>query len=319
MSVALEFEKPVVELRKRLDALEEQLAANATDEAQREHNTLAGELEGKLREIYGSLTPWQKVQVARHTQRPQTLDYAAKAFTEFVEFHGDRTFADDGAVVGGPARLDGRVVMLIGHQRGRDTRERLERNGGSPHPEGYRKAKRLFRLAEKFGMPVITLLDTAGAGPGLEDEERGQAWALAESIATMCQLRVPIISVVIGQGGSGGALAMGVGDRILMLEHAVFSVASPEAAASILWKDAKFAPQAAEAIKITALDLVRLGVVERIIAEPVGGAHSDPTTSIQAVRTALLEELAQLDAYSIDELLARRFEKYRRIGALQAA
>ena len=209
--------------------------------------------------------------MARYQRRPQTLDYAKAIFTDFVVLHGDRTFGDDKAIVGGPARLDGQVVMIVGHQRGHDTKEAVERNHGQPHPEGFRKALRFFRLAEKFGMPLLTFLDSSGAYPGLEDEQRGQAWALADNIAALTELRVPIIASVIGEGGSGGSLAIGVADRLLMLEHSVFSVATPEAAASIVWKDSRHAPEAAEALKLTAPDLLELNVADRIVPEPPGG------------------------------------------------
>lgn len=314
MSLGLEFERPLAEPRKRLEALDKRLAADPTDELHAERREAAGELDAKAREIYGGLTAWQKVQVARHSGRPQTLDYLKAIFTDFVELHGDRAYADDPALVGGPARFSGQVVMVLGHQRGRETKERVERNGGSPHPEGYRKARRLCQQAEKFGMPLITFLDTPAAAPGLEDEARGQAWALAESIATMSGLRVPIVSVVIGQGGSGGALAVGVADRLLMLEHAIFSVAPPEAAANILWKDAKLAPLAAEALKLTAQDLLDLGVIDRIVPEPAAGAHDNHAATADSLRRALQEELADLDGQTIDRLLLKRYEKYRRIG-----
>ncbi|MGH2353012.1 MAG: acetyl-CoA carboxylase carboxyltransferase subunit alpha [Chloroflexota bacterium] len=314
MSVGLDFERPLAELRKRLEALDKQLAAQHTEEARVERDQVVGELEAKAGEIYSGLDRWQKVQVARHQQRPQTLDYARTVFTDFVELHGDRAYGDDPAVVGGPARLDGRVVMLVGNQRGRGTKESVERKFGSPHPEGYRKALRLFRLAEKFGMPLITFVDTPGASPGLEDEERGQAWALAGNIAAMAGLGVPILSAIIGEGNSGGALALCVTDRLVMLEHAVFSVASPEAVASILWRDSKFAPQTAESLKSTAQDLRDLDLIDRIVPEPPAGAHSDPATMAETLRSALLEELAEVEALPIEQLLASRYQKYRRIG-----
>jgi acetyl-CoA carboxylase carboxyl transferase subunit alpha len=314
MSTVLEFERPLAELRKQLEALDRQLAAGGNDDLQREREQLAAELAAQTRQVYSSLTRWQKVQVARHPQRPQTLDYAKAIFTDFIELHGDRLYAEDKAIVGGPARLNGRVVMVVGHQRGHATRERVERNFGEPHPEGYRKALRLFKQAEKFGMPLITFVDTPGASPGLEDEQRGQAWALAGNLAALAGLRTAVISVIIGEGGSGGALALAVADRLLMLEHSVFSVATPEAAASMLWRDSKFAPDAAEALKLTAQDLYELGLIDRIVLEPVGGAHSDMAGAAAALREALLEELCALDGRPMDQLLARRYEKYRRIG-----
>ncbi|HEV2125014.1 MAG TPA: acetyl-CoA carboxylase carboxyltransferase subunit alpha [Chloroflexota bacterium] len=319
MSAALDFERPLADLRKQLDQAEKHLAAHDSVEARQQRDQLAAEIEAQTAELYRFLSPWQKVQVARHGLRPQTLDYAKAIFTDFVEFHGDRLFGDDGAIVGGPARLDGVVVMLIGHQRGKGTKESVERNFGQPHPEGYRKALRLFRHAEKFGMPVITLLDTPAASPGLEDEERGQAWALAENIAAMSELRVPIVSAVIGQGGSGGALAIGVADRLLMLEHAIFSVAPPETAANILWKDPKLAPEAAAALKLTAGDLRDLGLVDRIVPEPPGGAHADPAAAAELLGAALREEFAAVVRTPIDRLVEQRYDRYRRVGAFVEA
>lgn len=315
MTVLLDFEKPVGDLRARLDEVERAYAAEATPDLERQRATLKADLAARTQAIYRSLTPWQTVQVARHPHRPQTLDYAIGMCTEFVEFHGDRAHGDDRAIVGGPARIDGRAVVLVGQQRGRETRERLERNFGSPHPEGYRKAHRLFQMAARFGLPVVTMMDTPGASPGLGDEERGQGWALAANLATLATLPVPVVCVVIGEGNSGGALAIGVGDRFLMLEHAIFSVASPEAAASIVWKDAKYAPQAADALKLTAPDLLRLRLVDRIVPEPVGGAHGDPSAMTASLRTALTDELDHLATVPVDALVAARYEKYRRIGA----
>jgi acetyl-CoA carboxylase carboxyl transferase subunit alpha len=314
MGITLDFERPLVELRQQLEGLEKEAADQATDEVKVRRDAVAAELRRRALEIYADLNRWQKVQVARYQRRPQTLDYAKAVFTEFVELHGDRTFADDKAIVGGPARLDGRVVMLVGHQRGHDTKEAIERNHGQPHPEGFRKALRLFRLAEKFGMPLLTFLDSSGASPGLEDEERGQAWALADNIAALCELRVPVIASVIGEGGSGGSLALGVADRLLMQEHSIFSVATPEAAASILWKDSKHAPEAAEALKLTAPDLLGLEVADRIVKEPPGGAHADPAAAAEALRLALLEELQALEGMPLERLLAERYARYRRIG-----
>jgi acetyl-CoA carboxylase carboxyl transferase subunit alpha len=315
VSIALDFEKPLQEIRRRLEQLDKQLAAHPGDELQTERDRLASELRARTKEVYAGLTPWQKVQVARYAQRPQTLDYAKAIFVDFVELHGDRLYGDDGAIVGGPARLDGHVVMLVGHQRGKNTKENVERNFGQPHPEGYRKALRLFRHAEKFGMPVVTLLDTPAASPALQDEERGQGWALAENIATMADLRVPIVTAVIGQGGSGGALAIGVGDRILMMEHAIYSVAPPETVANILYKDPKLAHEVVDVLKITAQDLLTLGIVDRVVPEPPGGAHSDPAAAAELLGAALREELAALVKQPPEELVERRYEKYRRIGA----
>jgi acetyl-CoA carboxylase carboxyl transferase subunit alpha len=314
VAIALEFERPLADLRRRLEALDKQIATHPNDDATRERADAAAELEEKTREVYGALGRWEKVQVARHPQRPQTLDYAKTVFGEFVEFHGDRLFGDDKAIVGGPARLDGRVVMLVGHHHGHDTKERVERNFAEAHPEGYRKALRLFRQAEKFGMPVVTLVDTPGASPGLEDEQRGQAWAIAANLAALAELRVPVVCVIIGEGGSGGALALAIADRLLMLEHAIFSPSSPEAAASMLWRDSKHAPQAAEALRLTAQDLYALQLIDRIVPEPVGGAHADATAAAETLREVLIEELDRLDGRPVDRLLAERYEKYRRIG-----
>jgi acetyl-CoA carboxylase carboxyl transferase subunit alpha len=258
---------------------------------------------------------WERVELARHPQRPYTLDYLQLAFTDFVELHGDRLFADDQAIVGGLAALDGRPVMVIGHQKGRDTKENVLRRFGMARPEGYRKALRLMRHAEKFRLPVITLIDIPGADPSLPAEERGQAFAIAENLLAMSQLRVPILSAVIGEGGSGGALAIGVADRVLMLENAIYSVASPEAAASILWKDGARRAEAAQAMKITAPDLMSFGVIDAIIPEPSGGAHSDHREAAEALRSALVAHLADLTCLPLDELLARRAARYRAMGA----
>src|SRR5215831_8257896 len=240
-------------------------------------------------------TAWERVQLARHPQRPYTLDYLQLAFTDFVELHGDRLFADDAAIVGGLASLTGRTVMVIGHQKGRDTRENILRRFGMARPEGYRKALRLMRQAEKFGMPVVTLVDIPGADPSLPAEERGQSFAIAENLLAMVQLRVPLVSAIIGEGGSGGALALGVGDRVLMLENAIYSVASPEAAASILWKDGGRGAEAAEAMKITAPDLLRFGIIDAIVPEPAGGAHNDYAAAAQFLQRCLSAQLAELD------------------------
>jgi acetyl-CoA carboxylase carboxyl transferase subunit alpha len=264
------------------------------------------------------LTPWDKVQLARHPRRPHTLDYIRVICTDFIELHGDRRFGDDTAMLGGLARLDDQTVMVIGHQKGRDARENVRRNWGMSRPEGYRKALRLFKHAEKFGFPILTFIDTPGADPGVQSEERGQGNAIAENILVMSGLRVPIIATVIGEGGSGGALAIGVGDRLLMLEHAVYSVASPEGTAAILWRDASKAPEAARAMRITAQDLHALEIADTIIPEPEGGAHMDAEATVTALGAALrqhLEELLQLD---VATLLDRRYAKYRAIGAYQA-
>src|SRR4030081_128852 len=258
---------------------------------------------------------WERVQLARHPQRPYTLDYLKLAFADFLELHGDRLFGDDAAIVGGLATLGARTVVVIGHQKGRDTKENMLRRFGMARPEGYRKALRLMRHAEKFGVPVITLIDIPGADPSLVAEERGQAFAIAENLLAMSQLRVPFVSVIVGEGGSGGALALGLADRVLMLENAVYSVASPEAAASILWKDGARGAEAAEAMKITAADLLGFGIIDGIIPEPEGGAYTDHTAAAAAMQAALIAQLAQLTDQPIDELLAKRARRYRSIGA----
>jgi len=264
-----------------------------------------------------ALTPWDKVQLARHPHRPHTLDYVRGLCEDFVELHGDRRFGDDAAMVGGLARFDGGTVMVIGHQKGRDARDNIKRNWGMSRPEGYRKAIRLFQHAEKFGFPVLTFIDTPGADPGIQSEERGQGNAIAESILMMAGLKVPVIATVIGEGGSGGALAIGVGDRLLMLEHSVYSVASPEGTAAILWRDSARAPDAARAMKITAQDLQALGVADVIIPEPDGGAHTDPATIVAAVGDCLRTHLAELTQLDLPTLLTHRYEKYRMIGRFQ--
>lgn len=256
----------------------------------------------------------ERVQLARHTKRPYTLDYVSRVFTDFIELHGDRSFRDDEAIVGGWARLDGRTLMLIGQQKGRNMKENLRRNFGMPHPEGYRKAARLMGLAEKFGHPVVTLIDTPGAYPGLGAEERGQAEAIARNLRQMASLRVPIVSVVIGEGGSGGALALGVADRILMLENAIYSVISPEGCAAILWKTSAAKDKAAEALKLTAPDLERLGVIDGIVTEPDGGAHTDWDETAARLGAALQRQLEELQSLSVDELRTQRWDKYERIG-----
>jgi acetyl-CoA carboxylase carboxyl transferase subunit alpha len=258
---------------------------------------------------------WARVQLARHPRRPYTLDYLALAFTEFTELHGDRQFGDDAAIVGGLASLDGRTVMVIGHQKGRDTNDNLLRRFGMARPEGYRKALRLMRHAEKLGLPLVTLIDIPGADPSLAAEERGQAFAIAENLLAMARLRVPTVSTIIGEGGSGGALAIGVADRVLMLHNAVYTVASPEAAASILWKDGGRGPEAAEAMKVTAPDLLRFGVIDAIVPEPPGGAHADHAAAARLVRGALIEQLDELEDVDLELLLSRRTDRYRAIGA----
>jgi acetyl-CoA carboxylase carboxyl transferase subunit alpha len=311
---SLDFEKPLLELEKQIEELKRVAGENA--DLAKNLRPLEEQLATLRVEIYRNLTPMQRVQVARHPRRPYPLDYVNTVFTDFVELHGDRLFRDDPAIVGGWARLDGISVMVIGHQKGRDTKENLYRNFGMAHPEGYRKAMRLMRLAAKFGAPVITLVDTPGAYPGLGAEERGQAEAIASSLIEMASLATPIITAVIGEGGSGGALAVGLADRVMMLENSVYSVISPEGCAAILWKDASQRERAAEALKITAQDLLSLGVIDEIIPEPPGGAHSDPEAAAAALGDALQRHLTQLRKLKTDKLLKRREEKYLSMGAL---
>lgn len=312
MSSGLDFEGVLGPLENELERVRAQ--TNGGEGAHAHEAELKDAIGERLRDIYAGLTPWQKVQVARHRERPYTMDYLRLAFTDFVELRGDRRFADDRAIVGGPAILNGRSLMVIGHQKGRDTRENVERNFGMPHPDGYRKAERLMRQAERLGLPLVTLVDTPGANAGLADEERGQAEAIASSIAAMLSLRVPTVSVITGEGGSGGALAISSADRILMLEHAVFTVAAPEAAAAILWRDAAKAPEAAEHMKITAQDLLRLQLIDGIVPEPVGGAHRDHMAAARAVAEAISWVIGQLEQRPLDQLLDDRYNKYRNIG-----
>src|SRR5438309_3304453 len=311
----LDFERPLLELERQIEEMR-RVASDTAVDVSKELAALERKLAELREEIYKSLTPMQRVQVARHPKRPYTLDYVNTVFTDFVELHGDRLFRDDPAIVGGWARLDGISVMVIGHQKGRDTKENLYRNFGMAHPEGYRKAMRLMRLAAKFEAPVITLVDTPGAYPGLGAEERGQAEAIASSLIEMASLHTPIITAVIGEGGSGGALAVGLADRVLMLENSVYSVISPEGCAAILWKDASQRERAAEALKITAQDLLEIGVIDEIVPEPPGGAHADPEATAETLGAALRRHLAQLGKLRIVKLLKRREEKYLSMGAL---
>ena len=304
---SLDFERPLLELEKQIEERKKDPGADVAP--------LERKLAELRAEIYRGLTPMQRVQVARHPKRPYTLDYARSVFSDFVELHGDRLYRDDPAMVGGWARLDGVSVMLIGHQKGRDTKENLRRNFGMAHPEGYRKALRLMKLAEKFGAPVITLVDTPGAYPGLGAEERGQAEAIARNLIEMAALQTPIITAVVGEGGSGGALAVGLADRVVMFENSVYSVISPEGCAAILWKDASQRERAAEALRLTAQDLLDLGVIDEILPEPPGGAHADPEAAAEGLGEALRRHLRQVRKVAIDKLLRRREEKYLSIGA----
>jgi acetyl-CoA carboxylase carboxyl transferase subunit alpha len=314
----LEFEKPLQELERQIEDLKRMGSERQVD-VESEVQSLEKRLETLRGEIYSNLTPIQRVMVARHPRRPYTLDYLSTIFTDFIELHGDRLYRDDPAIVGGWARLDGLSVMVIGHQKGRDPKENLKRNFGMAHPEGYRKALRLMNLAAKFEAPVITLIDTPGAYPGLGAEERGQSEALARNIVEMAALPTPAVAVVIGEGGSGGALALGVADRVLMLENSVYSVISPEGCAAILWKDAGQRERAADALKLTAEDLIEFKVIDEIIPEPVGGAHLDPDTTGESVRSALIRHVSELRKIKPDKLVRRRAEKFANMGAFTEA
>lgn len=314
----LEFEKSLVDLESQLEILKDEIAGG--NQSRRDEYAKLEARVSKLRsEIFGKLSPYQRVQLSRHFDRPFTLDFVRYIFVDFVELSGDKLFREDPAIVGGTARLGELPVMIVGHQRGRTTQERLKRNFGMPQPEGYRKALRLFRLAEKFGLPLITFIDTQGAYPGLEAEERGQAEAIATNLAEMSELTVPIISVVIGEGGSGGALALGVSDRILMLENACYSVITPEGCASILFHNEsgsplQYAELAAEMLKLTAQDLKSIGIIDEVVPEPVGGAHSNHKEAAELLRTVLVRNLEELGKLKVKELIDARYKKYRSIG-----
>lgn len=308
-----EFEKPIAEMEKAIEKLKTISSDNKTD-----FNAQLSDLEAKLlerkKEIYDNLTPWQTVQVARHAKRPVLFDYIKLVFTDFIELHGDRHFGDDHAMVGGFATLGKEKVMLIGHSKGKNLDENIKRNFGQAKPEGYRKALRLMRLAEKFNIPVVTFVDTQGAFPGLDAEERGQHEAIARNLTEMAKIKVPIVTVVTGEGGSGGALGIAVGDSVLMLSNAVYSVISPEGCASILWRDGSFAPQAAEALRITAKSLLELGVIDEIIQEPVGGAHTDPMKTAMEIRDVVQKHIKKHASLSTSKLLVKRFEKFAAMG-----
>ena len=312
----LEFEQPIAELEAKIEELRfvgDESAISITDEIER--------LEAKSRalteNIFSSLSAWQVAQLARHPQRPYTLDYIQRLFTDFEELKGDRAYADDPAIVCGVARLDGRPIAVIGEQKGRDTKEKIRRNFGMPRPEGYRKALRIMKLAERFRLPIITFIDTPGAYPGVGAEERGQSEAIARNLFEMSSLRVPIICTVVGEGGSGGALAIGVGDRVLMLQYSIYSVISPEGCASILWKSADKASDAAEAMGITAERLKSLGLIDGVLKEPLGGAHRDVDATAATVKKALMDNLARLDRLSVDELLEARYKRFTSFGSFK--
>jgi len=309
----LDFEQPIAELEAKIDELRfvgDDSEININEEVAR----LKGKSEALTKSIFSKLSAWQIAQVARHPMRPYTADYLKSISPDFQELHGDRMYADDPAIISGVGRLDGRPVMFIGHQKGRDTKERVRRNYGMPKPEGYRKAQRMMKMAEKFSLPIVTLIDTPGAYPGVGAEERGQSEAIAQSLYLMAGLRTPIINVVIGEGGSGGALAIGVGDRLLMLQYAVYSVISPEGCASILWKSAEKAEEAAEAMRITAESLNEFGLIDEVLPEPLGAAHRDPAASAEVIRNALLQHLEELDRLDVDQLLETRQRRIAGFG-----
>ena len=309
----LDFEQSIAELESKIEELRFVQDDSAVDIAE-EIERLEKKSAQLTKDIYAKLSPWQISQVARHPQRPYTLDYLSLIFTDFEELHGDRAFADDHAIVGGLARFNGRAVMVIGHQKGRDTKEKIYRNFGMPRPEGYRKALRLMKLAEKFGLPVLTFVDTPGAYPGIDAEERGQSEAIGRNLYVMAELKVPVIVTIIGEGGSGGALAIAVGDILQMLQYSTYSVISPEGCASILWKSADKAPEAAETMGITAPRLKTLGLVDRIVNEPLGGAHRDHVAMAQTLKKALQDALTNVSALSTTELLAKRYERLMSYG-----
>jgi len=312
----LEFEQPVSELEAKIEELRFVQDDSAIDISE-EIGRLQKKSDGLTKDIYAKLTPWQIALVARHPQRPYTLDYVREIFTDFHELHGDRSFSDDQSIVGGVARFNGQACMLIGHQKGRDTKERALRNFGMPKPEGYRKAMRLMKLAGKFGLPVFTFIDTPGAYPGIDAEERGQSEAIGHSLYTMAELQTPLICTVIGEGGSGGALAIGMGDQVLMLQYATYSVISPEGCATILWKSAERASEAAETMGITAHRLKALGLIDKIVAEPLGGAHRNPQQMAQMLKRVLADALRQFQGMKLTELLALRHQRLMSYGKFQ--
>lgn len=313
---AMEFEKPIVDIEEKLSQLKN-LKAAGKEEISQEIAYLEEQLEKVKEQIYSRLTAWQKVQVARHPERPRTLDYIEALFNDFVELHGERLFGDDHAIVAGPAYFEKEKVMIVGHQKGKDARDNIRRNFGMPHPEGYRKALRLMRLAAKFDLPILCFIDTPGAYPGAGAEERGQSGAIAQNLMEMSSLPVSLITINIGEGGSGGALGLGVGDRIIMLENSYYSVISPEGCASILWHDEKRAPEAAAALKLTAADLKELEIIDEIVREPLGGAHHDPEFVMKELKKVLEESLVQLKSKDKDELLQSRYKRLREIGIFE--
>jgi acetyl-CoA carboxylase carboxyl transferase subunit alpha len=309
----LEFEKPIVNLERQLAELRDR-AADSDIDMSSEMKRIEDKLTKMKSEVYRNLSPWQRVQIARHTQRPFMLDYVEHSFDDFLELHGDRHIGEDEAMPGGFARIEGRRVVVIGHQKGRDTKENLRRNFGSANPEGYRKALRLMKMAEKFNLPIVTLIDTPGAYPGIGSEERNIAEAIAFNLREMMMLRVPIVAVVIGEGGSGGALGIGVADRVLMMENSYYSVISPEGCAAILWKDRKYATEAATALKLSAADLMGLGIIDEVIPEPMGGAHHDHVAAANNLKKQVIRQLTELEGIDRDALLEQRYQKFRNFG-----
>lgn len=314
----LEFERPIIELERKIDELKG-FTSHRDIDISGEIRRLEEKLNQIKKEIYDNLTPWQRVQIARHPKRPYTLDYIEMILTDFMEIHGDRHFADDKALITGLAKLDGENIVVIGHQKGKDTKENLERNFGSAHPEGYRKAMRVMKLAEKFSLPVISFVDTPGAYPGIGAEERGQAEAIAYNLREMADLKTIILVFVIGEGGSGGALGIGVGDRVYVLENAYYSVISPEGCAAILWKERSKSPDAAAALKLTAKDLFDMHIIDGIVKEPLGGAHRNPIEAAEAVKKTIKKDLAALKGISKDKLIDERYNKFRSIGVFREA
>jgi len=311
----LDFEKPIIELEKKIQELKHFISDKKIDLSS-EVRRLEDKLEHLKKDTYNNLTAWQRVQLARHPQRPYTLDYINMIMSDFVELHGDRAFADDKAIVCGFAKLDNQKIAVIGHQKGRDTKENLKRNFGCAHPEGYRKALRIMQLAEKFNLPIAIFIDTPGAYPGIGAEERGQSQAIALNLREMARIAVPIIAIVIGEGGSGGALGIGVADRVCVLENAYYSVISPEGCAAILWRDGAKAPEAAEVLKLTAPDLLKMGIIDEVVPEPLGGAHRDPQKMAQNLKETINRNLKELKALNLEERLKLRYKKYRSIGVV---
>lgn len=319
MKQVLEFEKPVAKLREEIEEVRKKHSSKPSDKLAQQIAELERKAAELQRDIHANLSPWQRVQISRHLARPYMLDYVKYICDEFVELHGDRHIGDDNAMPAGFATIGGQRVALLGHQKGRDTKENLLRNFGSAHPEGYRKALRLMRMAEKFTLPIVTLIDTPGAFPGIGAEERNIAEAIAFNLREMMTLRTPIIAVVIGEGGSGGALGIGIADKVLMMENAYYSVISPEGCAAILWKDRKYASDAASALKLSAQYLSKLGIIDGVISEPLGGAHHDPAAAANALKTAVLAAITELSAHPTTQLLETRYQKYRALGQFTQA